>query len=451
MSKDNNPNVSDLDPVANRTYTDEEKQRLEQEEKEFLNQTPPSQSRARDNILFNDSDTPTSTSSLGALSGNIADNDNGVTDPITEAIRKQILEEQRRLIREHLLAEHKAEPQKNPDLGTYLEDDEKFKEFLRNLNADQSKRDLYDNALKNADLKKQLEATEINGYRNIHSTFSGEKYPGGFKQMSWDGPIQDSTRSQVVKNGVGAEICTLTETTHNTSPITVSHNGKPVTINSYRTIDFPVQLDEKASGTMHLSLVARDKDGNAPSVDKAVYFTAHYEATPPPNGIPKLKEVSSPQPLKFLGEGKEAVGYIEHGGEIYTLPVTRGKYQEMMKEVEINKGQSVDVSQTIAVDQSKTQEQTVTPQQINPAVEKPIETQNIETPKPHQVPPMTPASQPLNPGILQPPQPQKAEFTGIPNPVINAATELSQVMKDLLEQVNKDLKNEVDKAGLIGE
>ncbi|HJD56303.1 MAG TPA: Sca4 family spreading effector [Rickettsia endosymbiont of Pyrocoelia pectoralis] len=427
---------------------EEEKQKLEQEEKEFLNQTtPPSPSQAGDNFFIKDSNTPSSTSSLNTLSGNI--DDNGITDPITEAIRKQILEEQRRLIREHLLAEHNAEPQKNPDLGTYLEDDEKFKEFLKTLNADQSKRDLYDNALTNADLKKQLEAMEINGYRNIHNTFSAERYPGGFKQMSWDGPTQDSTRSQIVKNGVGAEICTLNETTHTTNPVTVRHNGKPVTINSYRTIDFPVRLDEKASGTMHLSLVAHDKDGNAPSVEKAVYFTAHYEATPPPNGIPKLKEVSSPQPIKFLGDGKDAVGYIEHGGEIYTLPVTRGKYQEMMKEVAINKGQAIDVSQTIAPDFDKEQEQTVTPQQVNPTVEKPIETKNTEIPKPQQVPPITPASQPVQPEISQPPQPQRAEsgvipeqggYTGIPKQVVNAAADLSKAMQDFL----KNLENIAD-------
>lgn len=451
MSKDNNPDVSDLDPLANRTYTEEEKQKLEQEQKEFLNQTASPQATDGFGFFAGAPNTPSSTSSLSALSGSIADN--GVTDRITAAFRKQILGEQLRLIREHLLAEHKAEPQKNPDLGTYLEDDEKFKEFQRTLNADPSRRDIYDNALKNADLKKQLEATEINGYRNIHSTFSAEKYPGGFKQMSWDGPTQDSTRSQIVKNGVGAEICTLIETTHATSPITVQYNGKPVTINSYRTIDFPVKLDEKASGTMHLSLVAKDVNGNAPSVDKAVYFTAHYEATPSPNGIPKLKEVSSPQPLKFFGEGKDAVGYIEHGGEIYTLPVTRGNYQEMMKEVFMNKGHSVDLSQTIAPDLIKVQEleQIVPPQQLNQDAEKSGETQDLKTPRPQQVPPITSVNQPTQPRVSQPPQPQQGYSTEIKNQVVNAATELSQAMKDLLNQLNESLKNEVDKPGLIGE
>ncbi|KJV91136.1 Sca4 family protein [Rickettsia bellii] len=57
-----------------------------------------------------------------------------------------------------------------------------------------------------------------------------------------------------------------------------------------------------------------------------------------------FKRSVSPQPIKFLGSSKESIGYIEHGGEIYTLPVTRGKYEEMMKEVARNRGQAVDLS-----------------------------------------------------------------------------------------------------------
>ena len=95
---------------------------------------------------------------------------------------------------------------------------------------------------------------------------------------------------------------------------------------------------------MHLSMVALKADGTKPSKDKAVYFTAHYEEGP--NGKPQLKEISSPKPLKFAGTGDDAIAYIEHGGEIYTLAVTRGKYKEMMKEVELNQGQSIDLSQS---------------------------------------------------------------------------------------------------------
>lgn len=54
--------------------------------------------------------------------------------------------------------------------------------------------------------------------------------------------------------------------------------------------------------------------------------------------------MSSPKPIKFLGSNFDAIGYIEHGGGIYTLLVTRGKYEEMMKEVARNKGEAIDLS-----------------------------------------------------------------------------------------------------------
>jgi len=426
-------------------------------------QAPPIQPQAQD-ILFND-DSGGSTSSISALEGGISGD--GSVDPITEAIRKEILEKQRDELRNYLSTTH-------PELAEHTADDEKFRLFLASLNTQQ--KGFVNDALNNEKVKAELENIELAGYRNIHSTFSAEKYPGGFKSMNWDGPTQDNVRSQVVKNGAGNEICTLTETNHKTKPFTVTkQNGEKVELNSYRTIDFPVQLDEKASGTMHLSLVAQDKDGNAPSVDKAVYFTAHYEATPPPNGIPKLKEVSTPQPLKFAGEGADAVGYIEHGGEVYTLPVTRGKYQEMMREVAINKGQSVDISQTLAQDHQRVQEveQSVTPQTKTP--EKPVEVQNTEIPTPqpkpvppitpanqpqqpevsgmpqpqsgiasNQVPPVTPSSQPQQPEVSDMPQPQQAESSGIPNPALNAATALSGSMQDLLNYVNAGLAKETE-------
>ena len=94
---------------------------------------------------------------------------------------------------------------------------------------------------------------------------------------------------------------------------------------------------------MHVSLAVKDELGNNIATEKAVYFTAHYDKAG------KLTEVSSPQPVKFTGTGADAVGYIEREGKIYTLPVTQGKYKEMIKEVEINKGIAVDLSQKMKV------------------------------------------------------------------------------------------------------
>ncbi|HJD66725.1 MAG TPA: Sca4 family spreading effector, partial [Rickettsia endosymbiont of Bembidion nr. Transversale] len=273
--------------------------------------------------------------SFGASGVGIILNSEGV-DPITESIRKEILQKQREQLRLFFSTMH-------PELEEHTLDDERFRKFLSDLNGEH--RLLVNSALENEKVKAAMEAIELVGYKNIHTRFSSSNYPGGFKPMDWSQEGELNIRSQIVRNDAGAEIATLKEQTHKTSPLTLSkQDGSTVIVNSYRTIDFPVELHEPASGTMHLSLVAKDKDGQAPSVTKAVYFTAHYEATPKPNGVPKLKEVSSPQPIKFLGSNKESIGYIEHGGEIYTLPVTKGKYEEMMKEVARNKGQAVDLS-----------------------------------------------------------------------------------------------------------
>lgn len=528
MSKD--PNVEEIikefDPIANKEFTEAEKQEQTRQEQELFESEG-------DSIFIsgadatNASNIPTSSLSASALAGGISGD--GFIDPITEAIRKEILEKQRDLIRNQLLKEN-AE---NPDLKPNFENDEKFRDFLRTLNEDPNKKELYDKALENPELKKGLENIEIAGYKNVHASHSAEvyrenkikeeqeellrkylnndpayseeakdqekfrqflanlnagerqglydkalsdeqfkgqyenirqeyanKYVGGFRSMQWENQVSaGDLRSTVIKNDAGEEICTLAEKTHKTAPMTVyKQDGTPVTVNSYRTIDFPIDLEGK-SGTMHLSLVAQNKEGKS---NNALRFTAHYEADPHPDGTPKLKEVSSPQPIKFMGKDENAVGYIEHGGEIYTLPVTRGKYEAMMKEVAVNKGQGVDVSQTIEQDIYRVQggEKSVSSQQIDPANEKPIETKNTEIPEPqsgiasNQVPPITPFSSGQKPVISQMPQPQQAEILQPqpqPQGIVDAATGLSQAMQNLLEQLNKDLKNENEPADLIGE
>ncbi|ODA37411.1 cell surface protein [Rickettsia sp. wb] len=269
-------------------------------------------------------------------------------DPITESLRKEILEKQREQLRLYFSSLAAT----RPELAEHSLDDMKFQKFLSNLNEEQRK--LVNAALANEKVKAEMEQIELEGYKNIHTRFRADPLnPNGFKPMDWsdftEGNSREvNSRTQIVRNEAGAEIATLKEQTHKTTPLTISkQDGTEIIVSSYRTIDLPVNLEEPASGTMHLSLVARDKDGKAPSTERAVYFTAHYEATPKPNGVPKLKEVSSPVPIKFLGSSKDAIGYIEHGGEIYTLPVTKGKYQEMIKEVAKNKGQAMDVSQAV--------------------------------------------------------------------------------------------------------
>ncbi|AAU03957.1 Sca4 family spreading effector [Rickettsia typhi] len=431
MSKNDNQDISEFDPL-NREFTEAEKQQQMQQEQEFFSQS----------ILdivddgFIVASSSQSTPSISVLSNSLPHGDQK-SDPITEAIRKEILEKQRDILREYLA-------NTNPELAAQIakeEDDKKFRAFLSN----QDNYALINKAFEDPETKKNLEEVEIVGYRNILSTYSAASgYPGGFQPVQWENQVSASDlRSTVVKNDAGEELCTLNETTIKTNSLIVAkQDGTQVQINSYREIDFPIKLD-KADGSMHLSMVALKADGTKPAKDKAVYFTAHYEEGP--NGKPQLKEISSPQPLKFVGTGDDAVAYIEHGGEIYTLAVTRGKYKAMMKEVALNNGQSVDLSQTIAEDLTKVQG----PSHVRHT---PIITPNqelelsIETHSNQQVPPITTFNKPLQPEISQTHQlqPQQAQSSGIPNLVLNAAHALSISMQDLLHNINASLTQKQD-------
>ncbi|WP_392506508.1 Sca4 family spreading effector [Rickettsia sp. 2024-CO-Wats] len=430
MSQDGNLDTSEFDPLANKEYTEE------QEQKEFLSQTTTPALEADDGFIVTSASSAQSTSSISALSGNISP-DSQISDLITQAVRATIIQPQKDNLIEQILKDLAAltdrdlAEQKRKEIEEEKEKDKTLSTFFSNL----ANREFIDKALENPELKKKLESIEIAGYKNVHNTFSAASgYPGGFKPVQWENQVSASDlRATVVKNDAGDELCTLNETTVKTKPCTVAkQDGTQVQISSYREIDFPIKLD-KADGSMHLSMVALKADGTKPSKDKAVYFTAHYEEGP--NGKPQLKEISSPKPLKFAGTGDDAIAYIEHGGEIYTLAVTRGKYKEMMKEVALNQGQSVDLSQAedIIIGQGQSKEQPlITPQQtISSSVEPPQYKQ--------QVPPITPTNQPLQPETSQMPQSQQVNPT-----LLKAATALSGSMQDLLNYVNAGLTKEID-------
>ena len=75
-----------------------------------------------------------------------------------------------------------------------------------------------------------------------------------------------------------------------------------------------------------------------------------------------------------MGNDDNAVGYIARNGKVYTLPVTQGKYKEMMKEVAKNQGMSLDLSQEVA---KETQDLALTKEKakVSPALEKDEEVQ----------------------------------------------------------------------------
>ncbi|MFU7502074.1 MAG: Sca4 family protein [Candidatus Tisiphia sp.] len=251
-------------------------------------------------------------------------------DPITQAIRVQILSKQRELIVVALVNNNVAKLEE-------IEDITKFRVYCEN----EENKEKISEVLKGSELKRALEQVEIAGYKNVHTQFTDR-----FSTMEWKDGVGESgngitTKTQIVRDASGNKIATLTEATHQINPPkTVQEcDGTTVEIKNYRTIDFPIEL--KDGGPMHLSLAVKDQHGRNIAASKAVYFTAHYDD----DG--RLIEVSSPRPVKFNGTGSDAVGYIEHGGHIYTLPVTQEKYKAMMQEVAKNKGHGVDISQSI--------------------------------------------------------------------------------------------------------
>ncbi len=235
-------------------------------------------------------------------------------DPITKAIREQIIAEQKDILKEAM--------------GQAALNQKDFDEYLKtNKDAVHAKIDS-DNTLQG-----RLQNLEVAAYANIHNNKAFN-----FKTITWDGKDNPpDVKTQIVRNASGEEVCTLKETTIK-NPITLGDK----TIQNYRQIDFPIKLD-KENGPMHVSMAVRDENGNKVPQDKAVYFTAHYDQSG------KLTEVSSPVPLKFAGTGDDAIGYVEREGKIYTLPVTKKNYQEMMLEVARNKGHSVDISKATPV------------------------------------------------------------------------------------------------------
>ncbi len=277
--------------------------------------------QAQDSIIFGDEAVP----AKQVATQNVASDE---VDPITHAIREQIIQTQKALLQSWIAKDTNYE-----EVAKY--DQDKFNAFLKN----QDNKKIINQALNNTELQKEFSRIEVEGYKAVH-----QKFQGNFKPLDWNSFQGQDTRVQVVKNATGEEICTLVETTVKTkSQQVVKADGSAVTVNSYRTIDFPPSLEK--GGTMHLSLAVKDENGNNIAAKNAVYFTAHY------NKEGKLEEVSSPIPVKFAGEGKDAIGYIERDGHIYTLPVTKGKYEEMMQEVAKNQGQAVNLSQTVAMEE----------------------------------------------------------------------------------------------------
>ena len=287
------------------------------------------QEQAVDSVIFS----PSSKSKGGAKNISVSD----AVDPITQAIRDEILKKQQELLKEKI-----AETFEGKEKEDFLKQDlTAIRSYLQTEEGKQA----VDDVMKNPELRKQMHAIEREGYKTVHTQFQDS-----FRDVDWGKISEDKVRTTDVKVADGNPVCTLKETTVDTKPQSVKlADGTTQTINKYRKIDFPREL-ETGNGPMHVSMAVRDVNGRPISKKEAVYFTAHYDD----NG--KLTEVSSPTPVHFAGDGPDAIGYIEVEGKVFTLPVTREKYQEMMQEVAKNNGLETEINQSVAQDKSVVQD-----------------------------------------------------------------------------------------------
>ncbi|MCC8369293.1 MAG: Sca4 family protein [Rickettsia endosymbiont of Oxypoda opaca] len=168
-----------------------------------------------------------------------------------------------------------------------------------------------------------MNSLEVSGYKKLLAA-------ADFQPINWDRvktANKESIKTKTIKKD-DKELFTLTETAINI-PINITENDEKKTIFIHRKIDFPINIDSPET-SISLSLVLQDRHGQNMLLSKAVYFTVHY------NEQGQLIKISNPLGLKFSGTDKNAIGYIEREGNIYTLPVTKGKYEEMNREIEKN-------------------------------------------------------------------------------------------------------------------
>ena len=230
------------------------------------------------------------------------------------------------LIRQEVISKQ-AEILKNAAASIHPEIDKlspkEFKEYLEKPGNKQKVEQAFENSVVKEDLEKAIQKAEIAGYKKFNEEFAKTA-----KAVEWDSPSSKANEKlQIVKNKAREELCTLVEKTVNVSRTTTLPDGSTKKQEvSARTIEFPTSIKE-GSGPMHASFALKDEHGQNMPAEGAVYFTAHYDKSG------KLTEVSSPQPVKFMGSNPEtAVGYIKRNGQIYTLPVTQKTYENMMKQ-----------------------------------------------------------------------------------------------------------------------
>lgn len=254
-------------------------------------------------------------------------------DLVTLAFRQEIIAKQQTTLK-NILAEANIRTDTAISVANLAINSQQFKEFVENNNELIQK--TWASSITKSSVTQAMN-DEVQSYAKIHQA-------NHFKPLTWSEQASinniTDTRSRVIKIK-DEELFKLTEITIKTSTKVILEDGvTEKEISNYRNINLPLTIKPSATA-VHLSFPVQNEKGENVEVSKALYFTTHY------NEQGKLVEITNPLSLKFTNDDKDAIGYIQRGENIYTIPVTKGQYETMMQEVSRNNGCNINMSQTI--------------------------------------------------------------------------------------------------------
>ena len=272
---------------------------------------------------------------------------NDVIDPIIQAIRTEIIVTQQLLLQQEIAKEIGGS-----ERNTFVNKD--LVAIQKYLKTEEGRQAVV-KIMKSPELQTKMHKMESSGYQAVHTRFKDDLH-----DVEWGQKEANQVRLTNITNNSGYEVCTLEETTISTQSTGLElANGTIKMVKSCRQIDFPKTLKVN-HGPMHVLMALQDESGCNMPEKNTVYFSAHYDDSG------KLTEVSSPIPVKFMGKNKNAIGYIERDGKVYTLPVTQGKYHEMMQEVAKNNGMNIDLTQEVKKSEQRAVDQVIiAPEQLS--------------------------------------------------------------------------------------
>ncbi|CAM79856.1 Sca4 family protein [Orientia tsutsugamushi] len=224
-------------------------------------------------------------------------------------------------------------------INSVIAEDDKFKVWQQqnpSKSLDDFKRDTTQIDSLSQETKELLSGIGSAGYANIMgSTANIEQaqqmsFAASFSTLDWATHANSvgNTTQKTITNDAGEKVTDLISHSHKTQ-LSASVNGVTKIVTKHRTIDIPRAVEEN-KGPLDLALVAQDTTGKNMPESKAVYLTAHY------NQEGKLVEMTHPEPLRFFSDEPGSPAYTVINNEVYTLPITREKYDQLTKEISQN-------------------------------------------------------------------------------------------------------------------